>query len=348
MISVCSSKLEGNDFAKRRMKMPMRSGPVRFQSYEKFFEAVADTGKASDDGLTCHWETPFATVETEVHPLSEGVKLKLFEIRPRMDIHIPYEFDDAHFEVTYGISGDFVLEDDYYGCGVFSGNRVSLTQKLHSRGCMIFCRDRAFRGITFDANAETMTAILGEGGGSLWAEATQADNADKRKALYLGIPASREIAASFLQIASCDYPRRARNIFFESKFREILARMIARGLSGGEAPRDVRTFEMEQIKRIPLILMERVDAPPSIPELARELSVNATTMKRAFKNMFGVPIYAYHRDLCLERAAAMLRDTSNTIAEIALESGYSGSISFCGAFKKRYGTPPGRYRRNQK
>jgi AraC-like DNA-binding protein len=333
--------------------MSTQDRPVRFQSYEKFFDALAEAGTTGNDGLT-RWEAPFATVAMEVHPLSEGVKLKFFEIRPRVDLYIPYAFDDAHFEVTYGVWGSFVLEDDYCGRGVFSGNHLSLTQKLRSRGRMVFGRDRFFRGITFNVNAnnannanpETTTAFLGEAGGSLWTEATRVDDADRRRSLYLGVPAPRDIAASFAQIASCDYPRRARNLFFESKFKEILARMIGYGLPKDKGPRDVRAFEAEQVKRIPLLLMERADAPPSLPELARELSLNATTMKRAFKELFGVPIYAYHRNLCLERAAAMLRDTSNTIAEIAIDNGYSGSISFCDAFKRRYGTSPGRYRRN--
>jgi AraC-like DNA-binding protein len=329
--------------------MPAHSGSVEFWNYEKFFEAIAETGKADGEGgSVCRWEAPFATVETEVRCLSECVRLKLFEIRPAIDIHIPYEFDESHFEVTYGVSGKFVMEDDYCGCGVFSGNRLSLTQKLCSRGRMIFCRDQPFRGIAFSAGAGTVNALLGESGSSLWAEATRADDPEKRKVMYAGFPTPRDIAASFMQIAGCDYPRRARNIFFESKFREILARMIARGLPNGEGPRDVRTFEAEQIKKIPVILMERAVAPPSIPELARELSLNATTMKKAFKNMFGTPIYAYYRSLCLERAAMMLRETSNSIAEIALENGYSGSVSFCGAFRKRYGTPPGLYRRSRK
>jgi AraC-like DNA-binding protein len=123
-----------------------------------------------------------------------------------------------------------------------------------------------------------------------------------------------------------------------------LSRIIALNLPKDEGPRNVKAFEAEQIKKIPRILMERVDAPPSIPALARELSLNPTTMKKGFKDMFGLPIYAHHRNLCLERAAAALLETSKELTEIAVENGYSGSVSFCDAFKRRYGVPPGRYR----
>jgi AraC-like DNA-binding protein len=106
----------------------------------------------------------------------------------------------------------------------------------------------------------------------------------------------------------------------------------------------LNVFETEQIKRIPQIMMNRIDAPPSIAELARELMMNTTTMKQGFKKIFGSPIYTHHRHACLELAAVMLLDTKKTVFEIAIDVGYSCSVNFCYAFKKRYGVSPGRYR----
>jgi AraC-like DNA-binding protein len=94
--------------------------------------------------------------------------------------------------------------------------------------------------------------------------------------------------------------------------------------------------------------MERIYTPPSIKELANELSINTTAMKRGFKHVFGLPIYAYHRNVCLELAAAMLLNTKKTVSEIAIDIGYSCSVNFCYAFKRRYGVSPGQYRKNGK
>ena len=297
-----------------------------------------------DDGFVSRWRTPFAAIEMEVYRLPEGAALKFLEVRPTKDIHIPYEFDDSHFEVTYCISGAFVLEDRYCGRGVFQANRLSLTQKLGSRGDMSFCRDQPFMGISFSAVSGALKGLLGDAGNALWEEAMGDNDLGARRSLYLGTAAPWDVAGSFLQIAGCDYPHRARGLFFESKFKEILSRIIALNLPKDEGSRNVKAFEAEQIKKIPRILMERVDAPPSIYALARELSLNTTTMKKGFKDMLGLPIYAHHRNLCLERAAAALLETSKEITEIAVENGYSGSVSFCDAFKRRYGVPPGRYR----
>jgi AraC-like DNA-binding protein len=153
-----------------------------------------------------------------------------------------------------------------------------------------------------------------------------------------------DIANSFLQIVDCDYPSLLKRLFIESKFREILTRIIAHEVRVEEPFGSA--FETEKIKTIPEILMKRIDTPPSIKELANELSINATTMKSAFKRIFGLPIYAYHRNVCLELAAAMLLDTKKTVSEIAIDIGYSSSVNFCYAFKKRYGISPGQYRKN--
>jgi AraC-like DNA-binding protein len=92
--------------------------------------------------------------------------------------------------------------------------------------------------------------------------------------------------------------------------------------------------------------MARFKSPPTIAELARELSMNATKLQNGFKKIFGKSIYACHRDACLERAAVMLLDTGKSIFEIAMDTGYSSSGNFCNAFKKHYGVPPSQYRQS--
>jgi AraC-like DNA-binding protein len=132
---------------------------------------------------------------------------------------------------------------------------------------------------------------------------------------------------------------------FENIFREVLLDLIAHELPGDETPSGMDSFEVERIKSVPGLLMARLSSPPSIAELARELSMNTTKLQDGFKKIFGKPIYACHRDACLERAALMLLDTGKSIFEIAAEAGYSGSGNFCNAFKKHYGVSPSQYRR---
>jgi hypothetical protein len=52
-----------------------------------------------------------------------------------------------------------------------------------------------------------------------------------------------------------------------------------------------------------------------------ELSLNSTTMKKGFKNIFDEPIYAHHRNMCLNLAATLLLETDNQFLKSQRVSG---------------------------
>jgi AraC-like DNA-binding protein len=308
---------------------------IRFCDFGEFYDAINSNPRRA----------PFAGIRSETYPLSSGGRIHLLEIQPVTDIYVPGEFDESHFEVTYCLSGRLAIDDKHYGWRVFQANRLSLTQKLRSSARLIFRGGQPFRGIIFESARETLSSILGDEGAELWDEATLSGDPGERADMYLGRSAPIDIMSAFFQISGCDYPPGIKKPFLENKIAEILLRMTAHGFPQGESHSRPDEFETERIKRIPGILMERIDSPPTIRELARELSLNSTAMKKGFTEIFGSPIYAHHRNLCLERAARALLDTRKAIAEIAAESGYSGSASFCNAFKKRYRLSPNQYRR---
>ena len=327
-----------------------RSCSVTFRDHIEFFEAIHETGrpvkasKADDPegGLVC-LSAPFAEILLENHSLFYGASLNVLEISPRADIVIPYDFDGGALGMDYLADGSYLLDES-------SGRMVSpgdlfLLPPSGCRGSMVFRGGRSSKTIAFGGPGKILSNLLGEDGGALWAEALRAGGGYGSEPRLLRAP--RHMAGSFLQMLNCDYPTRAKRLFLEGKFMEILSRIIARGLpseenegNGGDA------FELERIRMIPGILMERIDNPPSISELAHELSVNSTTMKKGFKNIFGEPIYAHHRNLCLSQAAKLLLETDKSVFEIASEVGYSNSGNFGSAFKRRYGVSPIRYRQN--
>jgi AraC-like DNA-binding protein len=190
-----------------------------------------------------------------------------------------------------------------------------------------------------------VSGILGESRNGLLSEALSNDRSYSQKNSFLGVVPPPDIVSSFLQIANCRYPATSRQFFFESKFMEIMPRMIAHNLSADDTTIDMGEFEETRIRKIPKMLMERIDRPPSISELARELTLSSTIVKFGFKKIFGEPIYVHHRNLCLERGAMMLLDTNKSILQIAVDAGYSNGENFCNAFKKRYGVSPSQYRR---
>jgi AraC-like DNA-binding protein len=321
------------------------SETIIFQDRGKFFNDVMHYAETnSNDGKELfHSIAPFAMINLARYTLFGTMELNIFEIHPIFDIQImQYEFPDDLFKIEYCFGGHLLCEDNSREV-TFQKNCLHLSQMSDMRGHLSFSKNQSFKSVTFHSENGLIKEILGSAGKKLWEEMLGKGEFGEKKP-YVGMLTPLDIAGDFLQIVNCNYPNKVKKLFFESKFLEIVSRMIAYDLLGQEENSWLGAFETAQIKNIPELLMEHLDSPPSIPELARKLSLNATTMKRGFKKIFGEPIYAHHRNMCLERAAMMLLNTNKSIIEIALEVGYSNSGSFGYAFKQRYGVSPSIYR----
>ncbi|MEU6798985.1 AraC family transcriptional regulator [Nonomuraea wenchangensis] len=85
-------------------------------------------------------------------------------------------------------------------------------------------------------------------------------------------------------------------------------------------------------------------APWSIDRLAAEAGVSRPTLARRFTTLVGRPPMAYLTWWRVILAAALLRDTKETLAAIADRVGYGSPYALSHAFQREFGTTPGRYR----
>lgn len=84
----------------------------------------------------------------------------------------------------------------------------------------------------------------------------------------------------------------------------------------------------------------------SIKTLAEQFCVSETSLKNYFKNVYGMNISEYTRDLRINTAARLLSETTLSVAEISHQIGYAKQGKFAAAFKARTGMNPLEYRRN--
>ena len=107
--------------------------------------------------------------------------------------------------------------------------------------------------------------------------------------------------------------------------------------------------EAEQVKIIREIhddLAQHMDRRVTIEELAHRYLINPTTLKTVFKEVYGSSLAAHMKEHRMERAAALLRETDLSVAEIAGQVGYESQSKFTAAFKEQFGQLPKEYRRN--
>jgi AraC-like DNA-binding protein len=91
----------------------------------------------------------------------------------------------------------------------------------------------------------------------------------------------------------------------------------------------------------------RYREPLDVETLARAAHLSPAHFSREFRRAFGEPPHQYLLTRRLERAAALLRNTDRTVADICLLVGLRSVGSFTTSFGKAFGLSPTAYRAAQ-
>jgi AraC-like DNA-binding protein len=84
--------------------------------------------------------------------------------------------------------------------------------------------------------------------------------------------------------------------------------------------------------------------PLGVEDLARAAGLSRAHFSRQFRDAFGESPHAYLLTRRLERAAALLRNTDHSIADICFSVGLRSLGSFTTSFTRTYGRSPTAYR----
>jgi AraC-like DNA-binding protein len=88
----------------------------------------------------------------------------------------------------------------------------------------------------------------------------------------------------------------------------------------------------------------RYREPLDVPALARAAHLSRAHFSREFRRAFGETPHQYLLTRRLERAAALLRNTDRTVAEVCLAVGLRSVGSFTTSFGRSFGLTPTAYR----
>src|SRR5258707_1341177 len=141
------------------------------------------------------------------------------------------------------------------------------------------------------------------------------------------------------------------NEALDSLFRQQLTDLLATRLLAAHAgaPAAVQPVVGGLAPKALLRAIERLrsdsDADVSLAALAAEAGLSRFHFCRAFKESTGLSPHAWLRQLRLEQAMNMLRDTDASIVSVAAELGYASQTAFAAAFRKLTGETPSDWRR---
>jgi transcriptional regulator GlxA family with amidase domain len=104
-------------------------------------------------------------------------------------------------------------------------------------------------------------------------------------------------------------------------------------------PLDFRT-EDPMVRRALLLMQQRIDAPLSVTELARQMGHSKRQLERHFRTALDTSPQAAFLDIRLSFARYLLETTDKTISAIAVECGFCDSSHLSRMFRRRYDCLP--------
>ena len=96
------------------------------------------------------------------------------------------------------------------------------------------------------------------------------------------------------------------------------------------------------------LLHKRPEHPWTVGELAAAVGVSRSALVARFTRFLPEPPMSYLTGWRLRLAAQALTSSPKAIAEVAASVGYESEAAFNRAFKRAFGAPPARYRREQR
>lgn len=139
-----------------------------------------------------------------------------------------------------------------------------------------------------------------------------------------------------------------RQTYLTIKLLELIVFLCRMDLNENGRLTAYRSDQLELIREIHDSLTERMSERVTIDELARRYLINPTTLKTAFKSVYGSSIAAHIKEHRMEYSAKLLRESDRSVAEIAREVGYDSQSRFSAAFKDFFGVLPREYRRGRR
>lgn len=149
------------------------------------------------------------------------------------------------------------------------------------------------------------------------------------------------------QILHCPYQGLTRWLYWEGKVLELIALRLEQVSQLSPQVATVSGLHPEDVERVhyaSAILLQRLDNPPSLLELARLAGLNDYKLKQGFRQVFGATVFGYLQTHRMERAKKLLAEPTFNIAGVAQAMGYASQSHFCHMFKQQFGMTPRHYR----
>jgi AraC-like DNA-binding protein len=104
--------------------------------------------------------------------------------------------------------------------------------------------------------------------------------------------------------------------------------------------------DIQTIYNVKEQMLERLETPPVINELAVCANMSPSKLKRLFKQIFGNSIFNYYQGFRMQEAARLLREEKLSVSDVGYGLGFTNLSHFSRVFEEHIGMKPKQYSRS--
>jgi len=104
--------------------------------------------------------------------------------------------------------------------------------------------------------------------------------------------------------------------------------------------------DIQNIYKVKELMLEHLETPPVINELAVSSNMSPSKLKRLFKQIFGNSIFSYYQEFRMKEAARLLKEEKLSVSDVGYQLGFTNLSHFSRVFKEHIGLNPKQYSRS--
>lgn len=101
--------------------------------------------------------------------------------------------------------------------------------------------------------------------------------------------------------------------------------------------------DIQTIYKIKELMLEHLEIPPIIKELAKKANMSPSKLKRLFKQIFGDSIFSYYQTFRIKEAARLLKEEQLSVSDVGYSLGFTNLSHFSRIFNTHIGMNPKKY-----
>lgn len=276
--------------------------------------------------------------------IKEGMEIITSDIELFSDIKVYIEPESNYFEMNFCLSGKTICEMENQKFKI-QGPKSHVYYAHHTKTELKLSSNVRNRMVEVRISPERLLDYFGD----------EADKNRVKKVLkdqkghMTPYELSPLVKKRIFEIMQCPYRGTMKKMYYEAKAMELIILFFQEEIFCSKySSHSFNPEEIKKLKKARDIVLNCLDHPYSIKELAQLVGLNEFQLKKGFRELYGITIFGFIRSQRMEQAARLMKMEGYNVSETASIIGYSNFSNFTVAFRKHFGCNPIEYLKDMK